>query len=128
MTPDVSIDLAEGRGRVEGRCASGFESVLEVFVENFRARDEVGASACITLEGDTVLDVWGGLAEPRSRRAWTEDTVSLVFSSTKGIMSLVANMLIDQGRAEGAPPGDINGQRRPLGPQVDLGPFEVRAP
>ena len=39
-----------------------------------------------------------------------------------------ADMLIDQGRAEGSPPGDINGQRRPLGPQVDLGPFEVRAP
>lgn len=97
MTDEVSIDLGEGRGRVAGRCASHFEHVLDVFVENFRARDEIGASTCVTFEGETVLDVWGGIAERATGRAWAEDTVSLVFSSTKGIMALVANMLIDQG-------------------------------
>ena len=97
MTDSVSIDLDDGRGRIEGYCASRFQPVLDVFVENFRQRDEIGASACVTFEGETVLDVWGGLAEPATRSSWTEDTVSLVFSSTKGIMALVANMLIDRG-------------------------------
>ena len=97
MSNSVSIDLGDERGRIEGHCASEFQSVLDVFIENFRDRGEVGASACITFEGDTVLDVCGGLAEPDNQVAWTEDTVSLIFSSTKGIMALVANMLIDRG-------------------------------
>ena len=97
MTNSVSIDLDDGRGRIEGYCASRFQPVLDVFVENFRQRGKVGASACVTFEGETVLDVWGGLAEPATGSAWTQDTVSLVFSSTKGIMALVANMLIERG-------------------------------
>ena len=43
------------------------------FIENFRKRGEVGASACVTFEGETVLDVWGGLAEPATGSAWNED-------------------------------------------------------
>ena len=45
MTNSVSIDLDDGRGRIEGYCASRFQPVLDVFVDNFRQRGEVGASA-----------------------------------------------------------------------------------
>ena len=71
MTNSVSIDLVDGRGRIEGYCASRFQPVLDVFFENFRQRGEVGASACVTFEGETVLDVWGGLAEPATGSAPT---------------------------------------------------------
>ena len=92
----VSIDLGEA-GWIEGFCASEFQPVLDQFLANFRTRGEVGASVAVTHEGKTVVDLWGGLALEPTKKPWDRDTVSLVFSSTKGILALVANVLIDRG-------------------------------
>ena len=47
-------------GRIEGSYDPKFKSVVDTFVENFETRDEVGANVAITLEGRTVVDLWGG--------------------------------------------------------------------
>ena len=82
---------------IEGMCAPGFEGVREAFAENFRNRREVGASVCITHRGETVVDLWGGTAAPKTGMPWTRDTVSIVFSCTKGATALCAHMLAEQG-------------------------------
>lgn len=96
MGNDVSITLETG-GVIAGRCDARFEPVLDAFVANFKHRREVGASVCITCEGETVVNLWGGSVALESETPWSQDTVSLIFSATKGIVALVANVLIDRG-------------------------------
>jgi CubicO group peptidase (beta-lactamase class C family) len=98
----VEIDTRVGRARVQGRCAVGFEPVLEAFLANFAQRDEVGASVCLSVDGEAMVDLWGGWrsvpteAEPEPA-AWTADTVSVVFSCTKAATALCAHLLVDRG-------------------------------
>lgn len=58
-----SVDERLNDGRViAGHYASGFKSILTAFRANFNHRNEVGASVCLTQNGNTVVDLWGGLA------------------------------------------------------------------
>ncbi len=87
-------------GAVHGRYAPAFEPVARAFVENFRARSEVGGSVCITVQGQTVVDLWGGTADPKAATPWQEDTLAVVFSSTKGAVALAAHTLIARGELD----------------------------
>src|SRR5690349_24714717 len=82
---------------VEGVCAPRFARVREEFERNFAERGEVGASVCVTVDGQTVLDLWGGTAEPATGRAWDRDTIGHVWSATKGATALCAHILADRG-------------------------------
>lgn len=82
---------------ISGTCADRFQPVLDAFRANFAERGEVGASVCIVHRGETVVDLWGGIADRKTGRAWERDTVSIVFSCTKGATALCAHMLCDQG-------------------------------
>jgi CubicO group peptidase (beta-lactamase class C family) len=70
---------------------------VEEFVRNFEERGEVGASLCLTLDGSTLVDVWGGVADPATGTAWERDTVSIVHSCTKGATALCAHVLAARG-------------------------------
>ncbi|MCO8255940.1 beta-lactamase family protein [Haladaptatus sp. AB618] len=70
---------------IHGTVAPGFEPVAETFVENFRRRDELGAACAAYLEGEKVVDLWGGFRTVACSGPWTEDTLVLVFSTTKGM-------------------------------------------
>ena len=82
-------------GVIEGTYDGRFAPVVDEFQANFRDRGEVGASLCLTLDGETVVDVWGGSKEPES--PWSADTVCVVHSCTKGATALCAHLLIDRG-------------------------------
>jgi CubicO group peptidase (beta-lactamase class C family) len=86
-------------GTVEGEFDPKFEGVVDAFVGNFERRDEVGASCCLTLEGRTVADLWGGRVAVDGA-AWTRDTISIVFSATKGATALCAHMAADRGQLD----------------------------
>ncbi len=86
-------------GKLEGSYDTKFKPVVDAIVENFETRDEVGANVAITLEGKTVLDIWGG-KKARGGEAWDKDTVSIVFSCTKGATALCAHMLADRGKLD----------------------------
>jgi len=92
-------DLSEAvpTGRVEGLVRPGYEGLADAFLANFRERGEVGAGLCLIKDGETVVDLWGGSADPKADTPWTEDTISVVFSCTKGALALVAHMLVDEG-------------------------------
>jgi CubicO group peptidase (beta-lactamase class C family) len=76
-----------------GLCSARFEPVREEFERNFAERGEIGASVCVTVDGETVVDLWGGLADPVTQRAWERDTIGVVWSCTKGAAALCAHVL-----------------------------------
>lgn len=82
---------------VDGHVSPGWEPVAEVFVENF-SRGELGASCAITAGGVRVLDVWGGQKAPEGD-PWLEHTLSVFFSCSKILATLVIHRLIADGLA-----------------------------
>ena len=61
----------------------------------------MGASVCVNVGGETVVDLWGGrVAAAEDAPAWTDETISLVFSCTKAATALCAHMLIDRGELD----------------------------
>ena len=84
----------------EGLCKPGFERVAEAFKANFDSKGEIGASVCLTVGGETVVDLWGGTADQKTKAPWTRDTLSIVFSCTKGATALCAHVLASQGKLD----------------------------
>lgn len=83
---------------VNGRTAPGFERVAEAFAATFARHDDMGAALSVRVAGETVLDLWGGSADVRGHTPWTQDTVSVIFSCTKGLTSILAARLVEEGR------------------------------
>ncbi len=81
----------------QGTCRPGFERVAEAFERNLKEKGEIGASVCLTVGGETVVDLWGGVADAKTSAPWTRDTVSIVFSCTKGATALCAHVLASRG-------------------------------
>jgi CubicO group peptidase (beta-lactamase class C family) len=86
--------------RVSGTYDERFAPVVDEFVRNFDERGEVGASLCLTLDGVTLVDVWGGVADPTTGAPWERDTVSIVHSCTKGATALCAHVLAARGQLD----------------------------
>jgi CubicO group peptidase (beta-lactamase class C family) len=82
---------------IHGWTAPGFEGVRDVFRANFDKGAEVGAAFAAYHRGTKVVDLWGGIADPDTGRPWEEDTIILVFSTTKGMTAVCANMLAQEG-------------------------------
>ena len=78
--------------RVSGTVDARFEPVRVAFAENFEKHNEDGAACCIYVDGERVVDIWGG--------SYTADTLQLVFSTTKGITAIAAHMLAQEGRLD----------------------------
>ena len=87
-------------GAISGSCRPGFERVAEAFERNLKEKGEIGASVCLTVGGETVVDLWGGVADPKTKAPWTRDTVSIVFSCTKGATALCAHVLASRGQLD----------------------------
>ena len=90
------IEVETAKGWVRGSCDSRFDEVAQSFICNFEQRDEIGASVSITLDGQRVVDLWGG-RKSVGGDAWERDTISVVFSCTKGASALCAHMAVDRG-------------------------------
>jgi CubicO group peptidase (beta-lactamase class C family) len=86
-----------GSRTVAGTVASGFERVREVFVENFANRGELGGAVCAVVDGERVVDLWGGIRDTGSGAPWCADTMTLVHSTTKGFSAMVLALLHSRG-------------------------------
>lgn len=100
------ITIETSNGRVEGHASDDFASVVDAFVANFEERGEVGASVALSVEGETVVDLWGGTSQrlvtddPKAVVPWERDTVSTVFSVTKAATALCAHLLVERGQLD----------------------------
>ncbi|WP_208028226.1 serine hydrolase domain-containing protein [Rhabdothermincola sediminis] len=85
---------------IEGEVAPGFEAVRAAFEQNFSEGLEIGAAFSAYHRGEKVVDLWGGTADVETGAPWREDTIILVFSTTKGATAMCANKLAQEGRLD----------------------------
>jgi len=83
---------------ISGFAQPRFAAVKDAFAANFAEADEVGARFTLIEAGETVVDLWGGHADRARTRAFTETTLTPVFSTTKALAALMVARLVDQGR------------------------------
>ncbi len=84
-------------GSVGGFVRDRFAAVREGFEANLANGADVGACFAATLEGETVVDLWGGWADEGRTRPWERDTIVNVYSTTKTMTALTALLLADRG-------------------------------
>lgn len=80
-----------------GTVARGFEAVRSAFTSAFDDKPTMGAALCIRHHGEIVVDLWGGVADERTGEPWRDDTLSVIFSCTKGLSAILAAQLVQQG-------------------------------
>jgi CubicO group peptidase (beta-lactamase class C family) len=80
---------------VHGVCEPEFDAVTEAFATNLTERGDLGARVCVIHDGKVVVDQWGGWADRARTVPWTGDTLTNMWSSTKGVVALAAQMLVD---------------------------------
>ncbi|MEJ0026035.1 MAG: serine hydrolase domain-containing protein [Rhizomicrobium sp.] len=82
---------------VHGFAHDKFAEVKKMFEENIASGADIGASFSATVNGETVVDLWGGYADPAKTRPWEKDTIVNVYSTTKTMTALTALLLADRG-------------------------------
>jgi CubicO group peptidase (beta-lactamase class C family) len=85
---------------VEGRCDPRFEAMREQLAANIETGKDLGASVAVTLDGEMVVDMWGGWADTEKTKPWQADTITNVWSTTKTATSLAALVLAERGELD----------------------------
>jgi CubicO group peptidase (beta-lactamase class C family) len=85
---------------IDGVCEAGFEGLGEAFRSNFADGLELGASLSVMCRGRTVVDLWGGWADPPRTRPWERDTLVPVASTGKIAIAMAVLKLVGEGRIE----------------------------
>lgn len=82
---------------VKGTHEPAFSGLRDLLTKHIFEGDEVGASIVVNIDGQNVVDIWGGYFDESGTHSWERDTIVNVFSTTKCITSLAALVLIDRG-------------------------------
>jgi len=82
---------------INGTVDDGFGAVADAFAANFEDRGELGAAFALYVDGEAKVDVWAGVADKQSGRAWADDTLQLVYSTTKGAAAICVARLVEAG-------------------------------
>ena len=85
---------------IHGVCEERFEAVRSALARNLDSGEELGASLVLDIDGDVVIDIWGGFRDQARTVPWDERTITNVWSSTKTVTSLAALMLADRGELD----------------------------
>ena len=86
--------------QLSGSAEPGFEAVAAAFEAGFDGRPSMGAALHVLVDGQSVVNLWAGVADERSGRVWTANTPSVIFSCTKGLVSILAARLVQEGRLD----------------------------
>jgi CubicO group peptidase (beta-lactamase class C family) len=82
---------------IEGTCREEFQAVREVFEYHLDSGIDTGASVAVFIDGDPVVDLWGGYFDATYTRPWERDTTVQTFSTTKTMTALAALVLANNG-------------------------------
>src|SRR5438067_6127676 len=85
---------------LSGTCSARFEPLRELFAAKLESGEDLGASLAVNIDGEMVVDLWGGWADEARTVPWTEHTITNIFSTTKAMTSLAALMLVDRGELD----------------------------
>ncbi|WP_192809650.1 serine hydrolase domain-containing protein [Actinomadura rudentiformis] len=85
--------------QIQGSCDGRFSKVAEALAASLDAED-VGASAAVHMDGEPVVDIWGGYVDTAAGIPWERDTITSVWSTTKTMTALCALILADRGELD----------------------------
>jgi CubicO group peptidase (beta-lactamase class C family) len=83
-----------------GKCDDRFDGLRAALARNVESGEELGASLVLDIDGEIVVDLWGGFCDEARTVPWSEQTITNVWSSTKTVTSLAALMLVDRGELD----------------------------
>ena len=83
-----------------GTCNARFDPLRELFAAKLESGEDLGASLAVNIDGEMVVDLWGGWADEARTVPWTENTITNVFSTTKTMTALAALVLVDRGELD----------------------------
>ncbi len=82
---------------VQGKCDAKFDALKEVFAAQLASGEDLGASLAVRIDGQPLVDLWGGWADDAKTKPWESDTIVNVWSTTKTMTNLCALILHDRG-------------------------------
>ncbi len=85
---------------IQGSWEPRFGPVVSTLAASLDTGTDVGASVTVLVDGEPVVDVWGGFADEARTAAWERDTITNVWSTTKTMTFLCALMLADRGELD----------------------------
>jgi CubicO group peptidase (beta-lactamase class C family) len=83
-----------------GTCSARFDPLRELFAARLETGEDLGASLAVNLDGEMLVDLWGGWTDEARTVPWTENTIACVFSTTKTMTALAALVLVDRGELD----------------------------
>ncbi|MEO0441695.1 MAG: serine hydrolase domain-containing protein, partial [Pseudomonadota bacterium] len=85
---------------IHGEAQDRFAAVRNLMAASIASGEDVGLSFTATIEGETVVDLWGGWADEEKTRPWERDTIVNVYSTTKTMTALTALLIADRGELD----------------------------
>ena len=85
---------------IKGQADEKFAKVVDRFASNFSEHGDIGASFAVSIEGEMVVDIWGGHRDAAATQPWEEDTIVNVYSTTKTMSFMCALLLADRGQLD----------------------------
>jgi CubicO group peptidase (beta-lactamase class C family) len=82
---------------LQGTSQPRFAAVRAALQQNIDSGEELGAALVVDIDGERVVDLWGGFRDEARTATWDEHTITNVWSTTKTVTSLAALVLVDRG-------------------------------
>jgi len=92
--------VSETTIELNGFCDEKFSQVRDVLAESIGKGEDLGASVAVFVNGEAVIDLWGGHIDGGMTQAWQENTIINVYSTTKTMSFLCALILADRGQLD----------------------------
>jgi CubicO group peptidase (beta-lactamase class C family) len=84
--------MGDAVAAVRGSVRPGFEPVHDAFDRLLARRPGFGAAVAAYVRGQPCVDLWGG--------SYQADSLQVVFSATKGLMAIAANVMMQRGELD----------------------------
>jgi len=92
---------------VGGQVLPGYGRVADAFAQNLNEFGEIGAACSVYVDGELAVDLRGGLADAETRTSWSDQTIVMVYSTSKGLTAMCAHLLAQRGELDfGRPVAD----------------------
>jgi CubicO group peptidase (beta-lactamase class C family) len=91
------FSLYHNHNNIGGTTDNGWEFVRDLFEDNFVQKRDLGASVAIYHQGKLVVDLWGGWFDHSHTKPYDNNTLQLVFSTTKGLVAIAAALCVQKG-------------------------------
>jgi hypothetical protein len=82
---------------ISGTTAHGWEFIRDLLLENLLQQQDLGAAIAVYHQGHSVVNLKGGWFDESHVKPYDDDTLQLVFSTTKGVVAMAAAICVQRG-------------------------------